>query len=317
MRIDQAILAEAKKKIAEGETEEVIEDLLDFLKPVMQSSRYNELVMQSARLNKAQKDFNLGILTSESYRTERQRINRALLYLLDKYYKRDFSNSAPYALRIPEEEGGEVSREKIIGSSNLAPIAWLQKGLQASKAVCKVLLPDGASGTGFLIGGGRVLTNFHVLNGADVAAEARLAFDYEADADGQIKKQYFYRLKPDSFQGDQKLDFAVLEIEEGEAEVPLSNWGFLQPNLQYQPREDRYLTIVQHPSGRPKELAFDRVVGAQGSFLNYRTDTEPGSSGSPVFDENWQVVALHHGSLKGRAVNQGTLLSALTSYLEF
>ena len=28
--------------------------------------------------------------------------------------------------------------------------------------------------------------------------------------------------------------------------------------------------------------------------VQYLTDTLPGSSGSPVFDEQWNVVALHH-----------------------
>jgi V8-like Glu-specific endopeptidase len=34
--------------------------------------------------------------------------------------------------------------------------------------------------------------------------------------------------------------------------------------------------------------------------VQYTTDTLPGSSGSPVFNDNWEVVALHHagGPLK-------------------
>jgi V8-like Glu-specific endopeptidase len=28
--------------------------------------------------------------------------------------------------------------------------------------------------------------------------------------------------------------------------------------------------------------------------VQYLTDTEPGSSGSPVFDSQWRLVALHH-----------------------
>jgi hypothetical protein len=38
-----------------------------------------------------------------------------------------------------------------------------------------------------------------------------------------------------------------------------------------------------------------------GDLVQYATDTEAGSSGSPVFDQQWQIVALHHrgGGLAG------------------
>jgi V8-like Glu-specific endopeptidase len=29
-------------------------------------------------------------------------------------------------------------------------------------------------------------------------------------------------------------------------------------------------------------------------LVHYRTPTEPGSSGSPVFDDQWRLVAIHH-----------------------
>ncbi len=314
MRIDELFLAEAKKKIAEGETEEVIEDLLAFLKPALSSSRYDEIVMQSARLNRAKRDFNMGVLPTEAYRIECNKINQGLLYLLGRYYKRDATETSVAALpEVPEESGDGIRREKIIGSSNLTPVAWLSKGMEASKAVCKVIMPDGSSGTGFLIPGGKLMTNFHVLGKPGHAADAQLAFDYEADADGQIKKQYFYRLKADTWQGDKTLDYAIVEVDESTGERPLSDWGTLSINKNYQVSAGRYLTIVQHPYGRPKELAYDRVTGIDGPFLTYKTDTEPGSSGSPVFDENWEVVALHHGSLSGRPMNRGTLMKAIFS----
>jgi hypothetical protein len=61
------------------------------------------------------------------------------------------------------------------------------------------------------------------------------------------------------------------------------------------------LFILQHPDGRPLELAIDTnavtaLVPAQGSAtrVRYRTNTEPGSSGSPCFSADWTLIALHH-----------------------
>jgi hypothetical protein len=50
-----------------------------------------------------------------------------------------------------------------------------------------------------------------------------------------------------------------------------------------------------------------------------RTDTMPGSSGSPVFNDMWQVIAVHHavgrlskgGDGRTRYVNEGVLMSAI------
>ena len=39
---------------------------------------------------------------------------------------------------------------------------------------------------------------------------------------------------------------------------------------------------------------------ADEDIVQYWTDTEPGSSGSPVFNERWELVALHHLSLEAR-----------------
>ena len=49
---------------------------------------------------------------------------------------------------------------------------------------------------------------------------------------------------------------------------------------------------------RPLKLAPDTEavlsVNANGTRVRYANNTEPGSSGSPVFDINWNLVALHH-----------------------
>jgi V8-like Glu-specific endopeptidase len=55
--------------------------------------------------------------------------------------------------------------------------------------------------------------------------------------------------------------------------------------------------IIGHPSGRDLELSLqdNYLLACNEMLMHYRTPTEPGSSGSPVFESNaWEVVALHH-----------------------
>jgi len=58
------------------------------------------------------------------------------------------------------------------------------------------------------------------------------------------------------------------------------------------------LFIVQHPQGDPLQLALetDAIIGvnANSTRVSYRTNTLPGSSGSPCFNSNWELIALHH-----------------------
>ena len=55
---------------------------------------------------------------------------------------------------------------------------------------------------------------------------------------------------------------------------------------------------MQHPQGRPKEIAIqeNRVTAIYPNVIRYTTDTEPGSSGSPVFNNSWRVISLHHSA---------------------
>jgi V8-like Glu-specific endopeptidase len=56
------------------------------------------------------------------------------------------------------------------------------------------------------------------------------------------------------------------------------------------------VSIIQHPKGRFKEIVLsnNRVQGISDNFLYYEADADFSSSGSPVFNAQWQLVALHH-----------------------
>jgi hypothetical protein len=58
------------------------------------------------------------------------------------------------------------------------------------------------------------------------------------------------------------------------------------------------LLILQHPRAAPLMLALDTQGvtqrNANKTRVRYTTNSEPGSSGSPCFDMDWGLVALHH-----------------------
>jgi hypothetical protein len=63
---------------------------------------------------------------------------------------------------------------------------------------------------------------------------------------------------------------------------------------------DRVL-IIGHPSGGPLQLSINDnelldYDDPPTRRLHYRTPTEGGSSGSPVFNQLWQLVGLHHAA---------------------
>jgi V8-like Glu-specific endopeptidase len=83
---------------------------------------------------------------------------------------------------------------------------------------------------------------------------------------------------------------------------------------------------MQHPDGGYLKLAIDSeaIIGqnTNGTRVQYRTNTEKGSSGSPCFNSNWELVALHHSGdpnyelLHKPAYNEGIPMYAIRQYMQ-
>ena len=221
--------------------------------------------------------------------------------------KEDFpNNSALLQLESSNVQGpdiateiswhGEVQSEqleKIIGKqSTLLPVAFLEVGIQKAHSVVRVERSDGSSGSGFLTNNNLLITNQHVLENKAAAANAIIQFNFQKSATGLHLPYEEFRLNPEKgFATSSEHDWTAVRF----AGDPCSKWGGIPLQFADPQRGDRVI-IVQHPGGGPKQIALyhNLVVYVGNQRVQYLTDTMPGSSGSPVFDSEWNLVALHH-----------------------
>ena len=185
--------------------------------------------------------------------------------------------------------------EKIIGSRNtLLPISFLEFGILEARSVVRVVRADGASGSGFLTGENLLITNHHVLPTADAAREALVQFNYQKTIHGLDARSETVRLSPQNAfvtSPTEEDDWTAVRVEGN----PKEKWGATKLT-RVDPQVQDHVNIIQHPGGGPKQVALyhNIVVFVDDKRLQYLTDTLPGSSGSPVYDSDWRVVALHH-----------------------
>jgi hypothetical protein len=239
-------------------------------------------------------------------------------------------------------------KEAIVQQNDMVAFGFLVGGSSAGAAVARLEVPrhqntipflnaddepEVHQGTGWLITPELLMTNHHVINARnDGEADASLA-DLEVqgqktivqfDVDGQTSTgAVTSAAKLEAF--DPALDFAVLRLSAPVARTPLR----LHPD-KIEIKSDSYIAvnIIQHPYGGPKKVALRNNLVYDSTFprLRYFTDTDHGSSGSPVFNDKWEVVALHRAStfvenvrFQGRPagwVNEGTHILAILEHIK-
>lgn len=162
-------------------------------------------------------------------------------------------------------------------------------------AVCLLRVQNGLGsffGTGFRIGADLILTNEHVLFPKRKKA-IKVFADFGFDVDQEDLPLQVVALPGDvgSIVGNAAHDWGVIRVANLDA-----SWPILKLDGGSAPQEGDAAYILQHPAGQRKRLGFVRntITNADDKVVHYLTDTQPGSSGAPVFDALGKLIALHH-----------------------
>jgi endonuclease G, mitochondrial len=209
------------------------------------------------------------------------------------------------------------------GSGEWVSAAFIEQAREAGRRVARLLVPrffgerrsgDVGVGTAWLAAPRLVFTNHHVVEARDDQEPPASADEFRRQGESILAWFDYHREGQRALEvtvaevvsSDRTLDYALLRLA---AEPPLADRRQMAlrqggPALSRGTR----LNIVQCPGGGPLTFAirnnFYVGPGQQAYHLRYLTDTREGSSGSPVLDDTWQVVAMHHGFQQVKAQRQ-------------
>jgi Trypsin-like peptidase domain len=209
--------------------------------------------------------------------------------------------------------------EKIFGTALPVGYNHLLRGLQCAESVAKITDASGEPwGTGFLVRGSLLdpelgeapilVTNAHVCSpepgvGKLLPGEAQAVFDVTKSVDGAdlvlTGMECVWSSPPET------CDVTFLSFPGPEAAItqPIDVAQVLQPVT-----EGAYVYVIGHPAGGGLKFSIrgnDLLAYDAESFrVHYTAPTEGGSSGSPVFNQAWQLMAVHHaGDAKMRRLD--------------
>ena len=219
----------------------------------------------------------------------------------------------------PEDGPDTAQLEAVLGVDGPQTYAWWRAGVDAARSVAVVRQRLGKRlGTGFLVRASDfglsppdealLLTNYHVINpdaeGHGIKPEsAEVVFE----ADNTSRVYAVSELLWCSPTGQH--DACLVRLAEQPQGIPPLPLAASLPSLPSQASQaGPRVYIIGHPGGRELSFSFqdNEMVDHEGPDagqpqipgvwrVHYRTPTEGGNSGSPVFNAtDWQVIALHH-----------------------
>jgi endonuclease G, mitochondrial len=210
--------------------------------------------------------------------------------------------------------------ERLMGTNDLVDEFYLERALLAAQPVARISIRSAAGNergcaTGFMVSPRLLITNEHVFGSADEAEPSLAEFNYRFNVAGRPEASFQFRLRPDIyFFNHEPLDFALVAVEPAglDGATPLARFGYHRLIAESgKTLLKEWMNIIQHPGGNRRQFALREnqcIKDDDPDVLWYVSDTAQGSSGAPVLNDSFQVVALHHAGVPRRDAAQKIVL---------
>jgi endonuclease G len=247
--------------------------------------------------------------------------NQSLIPLLGKE-NRETLVSGPVR-EAPEE--AQRAFEAVIGSWDTQPCWFLTQGAQIRRTIGRIHIRDANRrvgwGTGFLVAPNLLLTNQHVLDSLKTARFSRVEFDYEETFTGEFLPSATFDLAPDTFFVSHParggMDYALVAVasrarpDSHRPTAELSEFGYnILIREEGKVVKGEFIHCIHHPEGQPRQVSLreNRLTALPDQWMHYETDTAKGSSGAPLYNNQWQIVGIHHAAVEKRD-DEGNILA--------
>lgn len=205
-----------------------------------------------------------------------------------------------------------VQLEAVFGADHFDSLENYRRGLDRCACVARIgRTSETGVGTGFVVPGELLgltpekafvlVTNAHVISedesernrGALHPSEAVVTFaampNVSPDREFQVNKILYSS-------GREELDVTVAQLSSDISDITAYPLAPVLPAR----KSKAQVRVIGHPAGRILSFSVNELLDHQSPRVHYRTATEGGSSGSPVFNQEWKLIALHHAG--GQAV---------------
>lgn len=227
--------------------------------------------------------------------------------------------TSPEVIRafIANADQSETDFERVLGTTAYQNYRWLLLAMSRAESVGRVLNGSISIGTGFLLSGDSLndswvgrqvfVTNNHVVSDWEEFSRGlrpgQVSISFDALGSGLA--QHRFKVKQVLWQSPvSEHDATILTLDQ---DVPVEDSFPVAPRVPKGFNEDR-IYVIGYPNGGELSFSFqdNLLIDSNERLMHYRSPTDPGSSGSPVFNEAWELVGLHHSGCDQMVKLNGT-----------